>query len=271
MPPAIVSTSPRPRRNPLAEVWQFREMLRNLIARNLKVKYQKSTLGFIWTLLNPLLTVGILVVIFTHVVRIPVPAYWAFLLSGYFAWNYVQLTLSTGTYTLAEHASLTRSVAFPAEVLLFSGAASRLVEFLAELTPVVVVLAVVHHQGVPVSFLLLPVLVLLLTLMTVGLLLPLSTLSVFYTDVQHLLGAVLLMLFYVSPVFYPASMVPEGIRDPYFLNPFAGLLTLFHSVLYEGRFPPAPLFAATAATAFGIFLIGYAIFNRHKHRFPEIL
>jgi homopolymeric O-antigen transport system permease protein len=71
------------------QVWRFRELLRQLIIRNLKVKYQRSLLGFVWTFLNPLLTVGILVLVFSHAVRIPLVDYWAFVLSGYFVWDCV--------------------------------------------------------------------------------------------------------------------------------------------------------------------------------------
>ncbi|HEX2609433.1 MAG TPA: hypothetical protein VHK68_00390, partial [Gemmatimonadales bacterium] len=117
----------------LDRVWRYRELLRSLIIRNLKVKYQRSLLGFVWTLLNPLLTVGILVLVFSHVVRISLPDYWAFVLSGYFVWNCILQTLNTGTYIFAEHSRLTRSVSFPSEILVFSAAGSRLLEFLAEI------------------------------------------------------------------------------------------------------------------------------------------
>src|SRR6476469_6297472 len=125
----------------LDRVWRYRELLRSLIIRNLKVKYQRSLLGFVWTLLNPLLTVGILVLVFSHVVRISLPDYWAFVLSGYFVWNCILQTLNTGTYIFAEHSRLTRSVSFPSEILVFSAAGSRLLEFLAEIVLIMIVLA----------------------------------------------------------------------------------------------------------------------------------
>ena len=91
----------------LRRVWRYRELLHSLVVRNLKVKYQRSLLGFVWTLVNPLLTVAILVVVFSHVVRIQVPHYWAFLLSGYFVWNFMLQTLNTGTWIFAEHSHST--------------------------------------------------------------------------------------------------------------------------------------------------------------------
>ncbi|MGH7717640.1 MAG: ABC transporter permease, partial [Gemmatimonadaceae bacterium] len=252
-------------------VWQYRELLRSLVVRNLKVKYQRSVLGFMWTLLNPLLTASVLIAVFSYIIRIPLRNFWAFLISGYFVWNFVQQLLSAGTSVLLEHAQLRRSVAFPSEVLVFGAALSRLVEFTLELSLALVLLVIFHHQHVPASFALLPVLFVLQTLIAVGLVMMIATLSVFYWDVQHVVPIALLMLFYLSPVFYPVSFVPEGIREVYFLNPIAGLITLYHAVLYDGSVPPVSFMAFMTVVALSIALIGYVIFNRYKSLFAEIL
>jgi ABC-type polysaccharide/polyol phosphate export permease len=254
-----------------ADVWRHRELLRHLVLRNLRVKYQRSLLGFLWTLLNPLLAVGILVAVFGHVVKVPIPAYWAFVLSGYFVWNFAMQMVGSSSYIFAEHAALRRSVAFPNEILVLSSTLSRLVEFAGELAIALSLLVLLHHHGTPASFVLLPVLVLLMVALVVGVLLPVATLAVFYHDVQHVLPAALLMLFYASPVFYPAHLVPEAMRTAYFLNPFAGLLTLFQTVLYEGRFPTLELLGGTAAAAVILCLAGYAIFARYQRHFAELL
>jgi lipopolysaccharide transport system permease protein len=115
------------------------------------------------------------------------------------------------------------------------------------------------------------VLVLLLVLLSLGLMLPLATLSVFYTDVQHAMPAVLLTLFYVSPVFYPASLVPEELRFLMVVNPVAPLLTLHHDVLFEGRWPSAAMLAGVGGECLLILLLGYAIFQRYKSVYAEIV
>ncbi len=255
----------------LSQVWRHKELLRSMIIRNLKVKYQRSLLGFVWTLINPLLTVAILVLIFSHVVRIPLPHYWAFVLSGYFVWNCMLQTLNTGTYIFAEHSRLTRSVAFPSEILVFSAAGSRVLEFLAEIVLIMIVLAAFHHFRVPASFALLPVLLVIQVLLAIGLALPIATLSVFYYDVQHALPIALTTLFYLSPVFYPVGMVPEAVRPFYFLNPVAGLLTLYHEILYAGRMPSLSLLFGVIAGALLVYTIGYAIFNRYASVYAEIV
>jgi lipopolysaccharide transport system permease protein len=269
----VSAVAPRPAAGfpRLRQVWRYRELLRGLVVRNLKVKYQRSLLGFVWTLVNPLLTVSILVIVFSHVVRIQVPHYWAFLLSGYFVWNFMLQTLNTGTWIFAEHSRLTRSVAFPSEILVFSAAGSRLIEFLAEISLILAAMILLHHHGVPASFALVPVLIVLQVVLAIGLALPIATLSVFYYDIYHALPIALTSLFYLSPVFYPASMVPESLRTLYFLNPVAGLLTLYHVVVYAGQWPSAGLLAGTCAATTLVWVLGYAIFHRYAASFAEIV
>lgn len=270
----IALDSPRPGpphpASPWSELWSARELLRNLVLRNLRVKYQRSILGFVWTLLNPLLTVGVLIAVFQFVIRLQVPHYWAFLLSGYFVWNFSMQCMTAGTTVLPEHSHLSRSVAFPAEVLIVSITLSRLVEYLVEIVLVLILLLAFHQHGATWRLAWLPVLLLIQVVLVTGLTLPIAALSVFFHDVRHALPIALMVLFYVSPVFYPASLVPERFRLLYLLNPFAGLLTMYQDVLYHGRPPSLPLLASTAAATFAIAGIGYVVFRRYRAVFPEI-
>lgn len=267
----FVSTALTLRRSSWAEVWRFRELLRSLAVRNLKVKYQRSVLGFLWTLLNPVLTLSVLVAVFTYVVKVHVEHYWAFLLSGWFVWSFLLQMLSTAAYVLLEHAGLRRSVAFPTEVLVLSATASRLFEFLIEMSLALTALILLHHRGMPPSFVMLPVLLVLQVLLALGMVMPLAVLSAFYADVQHAMPVVLMVLFYASPVFYPARLVPEVIRSLYLFNPIAGMLTLYHEVLYEGRFPEPGLLGGVAAVTLLLFLLGHAIFRRYRDVLTEII
>jgi ABC-type polysaccharide/polyol phosphate export permease len=255
----------------MTRLWRYRELLRSLIVRNLRLKYQRSVLGFVWTLANPLLTVAVLAVVFTHVVRIQLPHYLAFLLSGYFVWNFMAQTISAGTYLLSEHAQMARSVAFPKEILVIAGVVSRLAEFAIETTLLLAALVALHHHGVPASFAWLPALVALQTLLALGLALPIATLSVFYRDVQHIIPICLTVLFYLCPVFYPASMVPEHLQTAYLVNPVSQLLTAYHIVLYEGRTPPAALLGSLTIASGLIAWAGYVLFQRHNVEIPEVI
>ena len=254
----------------LLELWRFRGLLRSLVVRDLRVKYQRSLLGLIWTLLNPLLTVAILVTVFTYVIRIQIVHYWAFLISGFFVWNFIQRTLYHSTTILRDHGSLSRSVYYPPEILILSASLSKLAEFLVEITIVLLALVLFHHRAVPASLVLFPLFVALQVILAIGLMFPLSAIAVLYYDVQHALPIVITSLFYISPVFYPVEMIPAEAQPFYYLNPVVGLLRLSHVVLYEGGWPSATLLAGVSFTALATCAIGHAIFKRCKESCVEI-
>ena len=253
------------------EMWRFRHLLVHLVRRDLKVKYQRSSLGFLWTVLNPLFTVAVLALVFGTFVRLDVEHYWAFLLSGYFAWNTVSQSISTASYVLAQHARLTRSVALPKEVLVLSAVLSKATEFAAELLILLIVLATAHHGGVPAAFALVPLLLLVQIALTLGVALITSTLSTLYTDVIHALPIALTSLFYLTPVFYPIALVPEAVRPFFALNPFASLLTLYHQALYEGSMPDLLTAGLGVASAAVILTIGAALFHRYEDVCSELV
>jgi homopolymeric O-antigen transport system permease protein len=253
------------------EVWEYRELMRALVARNLKMRYQRSLLGFGWALLNPLMTVLVLVVVFGAILKIQVDQYWAFLISGYFPWVFVMHTLGTSAGQVTSHSYMARSLAFPSEVLVLSGVLSRLVEFLAEMLLVVVGLAIFLHHGVPLSFLLLPFVVLIQVILTTGLALPVAAMGVFFQDVQHALPVVLTLLSYLTPVYYPLSYVPERLRLVYDLNPFVGLIRLYHELLYEGKIPTAGEFVVPLVASLVCFGFGLILYRWKRAYFAEVV
>ena len=255
----------------LPDLWRHRELLSRLVVRNLKMRYQRSVLGFVWTLLNPLATIVILVMVFHYIIRIGVAEYWAFLVSGYFAWVFLQHTVATSAGVITDHSYMTRSLAFPAEILVLSSVLARLVEYLAELTIVVVALVVFHHHGIPVSMLLLPVIIVIHVLLAIGLAMPIAAAAVFFKDVQHAVPVGLMMLGYLAPVYYPLSLVPERFRTVYLLNPVAAVLALYHEILYEGRLPSPMLLVGSAALATVVCVIGVGLFRRQRALFAEII
>jgi ABC-2 type transport system permease protein len=255
----------------LRRLWSFRELLKQLVLRELKLKHKSSVLGVAWTLLNPVLMLLILLAVFTQVVRVPIPSYWAFLLSGYFVWHFMSHALGTGSSILSGYSVFIRSAAIPNEIPVVAAVLSRLIEFCVELLLIAVLLAAFHHGSLPASFSLLPILLVPQLLIAIGLALPLAAVSVFYYDVRQMVPIAVTALFYLTPVFYSLDLVPEPLRYVLYLNPLTGLLDLYRLVLYEGAFPSFWNLGAMAAVSFGIGSVGYAIFNRNKHVFPEIV
>lgn len=256
---------------PSGPVWQSRELLRALVARNLKMRYKRSVLGFVWALLNPLFTVAILVAVFRFVFRIAVEDYWAFLLSGYFAWIFVLHTVGACASVVRDHSYMTRTLAFPTDVLVLSTVLARFIEFLAELLLVAILLAIFRHGAVPLSYIALPFIVVIHLCMTLALAFPVAALAVFFHDVQHALPVAFTLLSYLSPVYYPLSYIPEAWRDLFRLNPFANVLPLFHAVLYEGVVPSAWSLALTALASLVLLAIGVKLFRWKRGYFAEVV
>lgn len=255
----------------LRELWEYRELLGALIERNLKMRYQRSLLGAVWTLLNPLITGVVLIGVFSVILRVQTPQYWALLISGYFAWVFTLNTLGIGATLMSGHAYMARSVPFPAEVLVVSAVASRFVEFAVEMILVVVVLATARHEGLTPGLLALPFVMAIHALLTAGVVFPIAALGVFFEDVQHAVPVALTMLTLVSPVYYPLSYVPQSWQPLLSLNPFAGVLTLYHITAYEGRLPTWAEFATPAITSVVVFVVGAALFRWKRGYFAEVV
>jgi len=252
-------------------LWRFRYFMSILIARNIKLKYQQSWLGLLWTIINPLMILAILLVVFTRVVRIQIDDYWAFLLTGYFAYHFVNQATLAAANVLDEYAVMIRSVAVPSAATVLAAVISRFIEFIIEFALALVLITAFHHRGIPLGFLWLPALIVLMFTLTVGLSLIISALAVFYYDVRHMLPIALTALFYMSPVVYPVSMVPEQYHWLYYLNPLALLLDLFHASIYEGIPLPTDLFLACALQVSIILWAGLKIFKHFEPLFAEVL
>lgn len=256
----------------LRELWAYRELVAGLVSRNLKVKYHDSILGFLWTLLNPLMTVLVLTIVFSRIVRLDVDQYWAFLLSGYFVWHFITQSISAATFLLVEHSEMSRSIAYPQEAPILAAAISRLIEFALEMVLILLTLLIFRHHGhVPIGFLAVPWLVVIVFVMVLAVMLPLATLSVYYRDVYHGLPLVLTMFFYITPVFYPAAFVTGPLRVVYFCNPLVFLINAFHEACYEGVFPSLWVLGGLTAGGLVALLLGYMFFNHFKASYAEIL
>ncbi|MEA2094006.1 MAG: ABC transporter permease [Pseudomonadota bacterium] len=255
----------------LVPLWRFRYFLSILVARNIKLKYQQSWLGLLWTIINPLMILAILLTVFTRVIRIQIEDYWAFLVTGYFVYHFVSQATLAAASVLDEYAVMIRSVAVPRSATVLAAITSRFLEFLLEFTLALLVVVVFHHHALPLSILWVPLLVFLMFMLTAGLSLMISALAVFYYDVRHMLPIALTALFYISPVVYSVNMVPEQYHAIYYLNPLAVLLDLLHATVYAGTMPPTDLFVVCVLQTSFILWAGVRIFRHFEPQFAEVL
>ncbi len=264
------------------EIWRYRALLLNLVMRDLKVRYRNSVLGVLWSLGNPLLMMAVFTVVFTIMTPTDIEKFPVFVLCGLMPWNYFSASVVGSIRGIVDNASLVRKVYFPREMLPISVVLANLVNFAIAL---VVLFAFILAFRLPLTVwaLLLPVVIAVQTIFTVGVALILSTANVFYRDTQVIMEVVMLAWFFLTPIFYPIDALPHSYhiggmtidawRWMYLINPIASLVATYRVILYgtgAGGAPPAfDFFLRTAITAFGVLAVGMAVFHRYKRQFGE--
>ena len=269
-------------RHRLRELIQYRELLGNLIRKELKVKYKSSTLGFVWSLLNP--AMYLVVFYFVGIVLgSGIPRFAIYLVSGIVVWNLFSVSLATATASVVGAPGLVKKVWFPREILPFSAIGGGLVHFFLQGLVLVAGLALFQH---PVSWkhiLLLPLALGDLLLLLAGLSLLLSAANVYLRDVQHLVELLLMAWFWGSPVVYQFSLVDDKLGDLswlYLLNPVTPIVMVFQEALYGtylGALEPHSItwhlqtLGAVGVGSLVLFVIGFSVFRRLEGNFVEAL
>jgi lipopolysaccharide transport system permease protein len=267
------------------ELIRYRELIWNLVVKELKVRYKNSVFGFFWTLLNPLLMMVVLTVVFT--VMIPatgIKQFPVFLLCGLLPWNFFTGSVMRGAHSIVNYADMIKKVYFPREVLPIAVVLSNFINFALALV-VLFAMLFVFQIGLTRYALFLPVVIATQVIFVMGLALLLSTLNVFYRDVPMIMDVLLFAWFFLTPVFYPLEVLPSSYsllgltvdvqRWAYILNPMASIIASYRLILYgtfDGAPPAAPaldFFARTLATALAFLALGWAIFARYSKGFAE--
>ena len=260
------------------ELVQYRELIRNLIIRDLKVRYKNSALGVLWSLLNPLLMTLVFTVVFTIMIPSEIDAYPVFFMCGFLPWSFLAASLTGGTGSIVNNAHLIKKVYFPREILPAADVLSNLVNFLLALIVLFALILVYRVQLTP-AVLTLPLIILAQTMFVMGLSLLLSTANVFYRDTQHILEVLMQAWFFLTPIFYPITILPADAHilgltvDVQLwlrrLNPMASLVASYRDVLYRGAPTGVDFFLRTLLTCFLVLVIGYLVFCRYSRVFGE--
>lgn len=268
------------------ELARRRSLLRNLVVRDLKVRYKNSILGVLWSLLNPLLMMVVFSLVFGALSPNGPRQYPVFFLVGLLPWNFFSGALLSGTASITSNQHLVKKVYFPREILPMAAVLSNLVNFFIALI-VLVVFLYAAGLGITIHAWWLIPLIIIQLIFTLGLCLLLSSLHVFYRDIMMILDVVMLAWFFLTPIMYPLSRFDESIvlagidmvpsRLMRWLNPMASLVDGYRTVLWgtmssngPAAMDPAYLLR-TFVTALLVLIVGYAIFNRTQHLFGETL
>ena len=270
-----------------SELTMHRELLANLTLRELRGKYKRSALGWAWSLLNPLASMIVYSIVFAVILKVDVEpgdpsgrdVFALFLLCGLLPWTCLANSMAGGTESLVGNANLIRKVWFPRQILVGATVGSFLITFLIEMAVLTVALLVAGSMVLPWLLPAIP-LVLLLTAFSLGIALVLSVANVYFRDMRHLIGIVLQVWFYLTPIIYPLELVPKeeevlGIdvpaRDLILLNPMTRFVEAFRDLFYDLRWPTASTIGYCLAWSAGMLAIGWWVFTRAEGRLAEEL
>jgi len=249
-------------------LFEYSELIKNLVASDLKVKYQSSVLGFAWSMLNPLLMMLVLYAVFNNIFRFEQEHFALYLLIGIIAWRFLANGTMTAMSSIVGKPSLVTKIFIPREVLTFSMAMSAFISSILEFAVLIPLLLIL---GVSLSFtvLLFPVIHILFFIMVYGVSLVLASLYVYYRDLNQIWDILLQVGFYLAPIIYPLSLVPEKYIFYYMLNPVTRLMVMYRDILLYNTIPSALDFLIVAMCGLIFLIVGTLIFQKLSLGFAE--
>jgi len=255
----------------IQELWKFRALVAALIGRHLNTRYRGSLLGFVWSFLNPLCLIAVYSLVFKYYIRFDsVENYTLFMFAGLLPWIWFSSGLLEATASISSGGSLITKAMFPAHILPVVSVLTNLCNFLFAL-PLLLGFMLITGVLPGSSMIALPVVIAVETLFLLGLSLTLSALNVHFRDVQHILGNVITLWFFLCPILYPIDNIPERFRFTMLLNPVAVFTQMYQQIFLENVFPDTTKLIIGFLVSLLMFFIGCRVFNRYRDEFAELI
>lgn len=254
----------------ISDLYNYREFLKTSILKDFRGKYKKSFLGVLWSFLNPLFQLLIYSLVFPHIMGNKIENYTLYLMIGLMPWTFFNNTIIQSAACIVTNGGIIKKVYFPREILPISTLTSNLVNFL--ITQVIVLLALlISGIGITKAILFFPVIVLLQYILQMGLAFIFSAITVYIRDVEYIINIFMMLMFYLCPIVYEPSMIPENLLKLFKLNPMFDIISFYRKILYEGTIPDIYNVVKILFVCLFVLFIGYAIFKHLEKRFAEEL
>jgi lipopolysaccharide transport system permease protein len=255
----------------LSELWQYRALLTALTARELKARYRASVLGFLWTFLNPTLSMAVYVLVFGVLMKTTVERYPFYLFCGLLPWICFSSSILGGTSAVSDRKDLLTKVRFPAQVLPATVVATNVINFTLSL-PILLVLGAYYRDWPSWHLLLAVPLLLVQSFFTLALTYLLSAINVSFRDLQHIVPQVVQLLFFVTPVVWPIESRPaEQQALILYTNPVASIMSAWRDILYQHQLPALRPLAFVVVVSMMVMLIAAQVFERRREEFAELV
>lgn len=256
--------------NVFKEIYNYRELLKTNIKKEIRGKYKGSWLGVLWTFLNPLLMLAVYAFVFPYILRVNVDNYTIFMIVALIPWNFFTTAIQSGTGSVVANGNILKKVYFPREIIPISITTSQSVNFLITCI-IMAVFIIFSGVGFSVHALLFPLLVLIQYILILGLTFILSALTVFVRDIDHFVSVILMLGFYATPIVYQGEMLPKKFQIFLKLNPMAQLVEAYRSILYYHRMPDMTMLVIWGLGSVALLVVGYLIFKKLEKSFVEEL
>lgn len=254
--------------NKIRELIRYRQMLKSLVISDLRTRYKGSILGFLWTFLNPLLMLLVYSTIFSTIMRIDIDNYAMFLFIGLLPWLYFQTSLISSSSVLIRNSNLIKKIYFPREVLPLSVVFGSMINFIFGLFILIPALYIsgMHIAGTAIYF---PLILLVQTILTISIVVLISVVTVYFRDLEHILGILLMAWFYFTPIIFPTSFIPAEFLYLFELNPMKPIIEAYQAIFYYYKAPDIEVLSWTCLYS-GLFLIvSSIIFKQLNKRVAE--
>lgn len=252
----------------IREIAQYRSMLWGMTSADLRTRYKGSALGFLWTFVNPLLTLVVYTIIFSVIMRANIKHYAVFMFTGLLAWNMFATSVQSASNVIVGRAALVKKIYFPREILPLSIVLGSLINYLLSLL-IYIPFLLIYGFKPSWLWLYLPFIVLVVFMTTLGLSLVFSSLNVFFRDLEHMLGIFIQLWFYVTPVIYSINMVPARFRDLFKINPLTSVILSLQNIFYYGQPPHWKLLMYGGFFGLVSLLFGTILFGKLSKKFAE--
>ena len=246
------------------------DLLYVITEKDLKVRYKSSFLGYLWSIANPLLFAMIYYFIFKLVMRVQIPNYTVFLITGLFPWQWFANAANNSLFAFISNSQIIKKTVFPRSVIPLSNVMMEGLHFLCTI-PVMVVFLLIYGLKPSIIWIIgIPMIAIGQTIITFGFSLIFSTLNLFFRDLERFVSLGIMLMFYCTPILYSIDMIPENYRWLIDYNPLASMVLSWRNLLMDGYIDIKHILSLYVAGGF-ILVLGMWVFNKLKYRFAEIL
>jgi ABC-2 type transport system permease protein len=252
----------------LKEIYLYREMLKNLVAKELRARYKGSVLGFFWTFFNPLLMLIVYSLVFSFVMRVQTENYAMFLFVALLPWNYFATSVLQGAASLVQNSSLIKKIYFPREILPLSVVLTNLVNYLLSLFILIPAL-LIFKVDLTLALIAFPAILIVETLLVASLTFLVAIANVYFRDLEHIMGVLMMAWFFLTPVLYPADLIPQNAKFIFNLNPATPIIEAYRSIFYAGKWPQWDVLGYLTIGLLVLVIISLVVFGRFQKTVAE--